>query len=261
MNISRACKLSELNWGALPDFPARLDRLGITVDKVSVEISRYPDSITYYSLEKAVQDVHIKGAPKEYRIYINGKLSDKSFSLDVIRGTNIYGEKYLNIAANGIEESETLDSMMTFLGLEADEPTTLPPSPKRTAFIAHRFDTNGTDCADKLARFLELIGFKVVTGRAYAPKSVASKVKIRIEEQAVIFVILTPGSDDTWLTQESIIGEVKGKPLIILKEKRVEFKPGILADHEYIPFVLSNMEVGFISVLEGLRELGYLKFY
>ena len=131
---------------------------------------------------------------------------------------------------------------------------------ERKAFIAHRFDTNGTDCSDKLARFLELIGFKVVTGRAYAPKSVASKVKDRIEEQAIIFVILTPGADDIWLTQESIIGEVKGKPLIIIKEKSVEFKPGILADHEYIPFDLSNIEVGFLAILEGLRELGYLEF-
>jgi len=260
MDISRSCKISDLNWGALPDFTARLNRLGITVDRVSLEISRYPDSITYYSLEEAAQDVHIKGSPKRYTIHIYGKLSEESFSFHIVRNTNMHGKKYLDIDARGIKGSETLDSMMEFLGLEADEPFTLPPSPKRTAFIAHRFDSKGSDCADKLARFLELIGFRVVTGRAYSPKSIASKVKNRIEEQAVLFVILTSGTDDTWLTQESIIGEVKGKPLLILKEKNVDFKPGILSDHEYIPFETSNIELGFIAVLEGLRELGYLEF-
>jgi len=260
MDITRSCKLEELNWGAFPDFTAKLDRLGITLDKVSVEISWYPNSITYYSLEEAAQDVNIKGAPKYYIVHIHGKLSNESFSFSIHCSKNIHGQKFLKISANGIKEVETLDSMMSFLGLEPDEPSTLPPNPKRTAFIAHRFDSNGTDCADKLARFLELLGFKVVTGRAYSPKSIASKVRTRIEEQEVIFIILTPGSDDTWLTQESIIGEVKGKPLIILKEKSIEFKPGILADHEYIPFSLSNLDVGFIALLEGLRELGYLEF-
>jgi len=260
MDITRSCKISDLNWGALPDLMARLKRLGITVESISAELSWYPDKVTFDSLEDASRDAIERGSPKHFDINIRGKRDEKLFSLSIYRSRNIHSQEFLCVRASGIEGSDQLDSITEFLGLIPDEPSALPPRPPRTAFITHRFDSTGTDCSDKLARFLELLGFRVVTGRAYAPKSISSKVRARIEEQAVIFVILTPGSDDTWLTQESILGEVKGKPLIILKEKSVEFKPGILADHEYIPFQLSNIEGGFISVLEGLRDLGYLEF-
>lgn len=224
--------------------------------KQSVTLRRYPDKFTFELLEDACRDVREKGAPRFFTIHIG--YFDKS--LFISRDNNIYGEEFLHLELSGIDDPRKLDSLMEFLGLEPDEPATLPPGRPRTAFIAHRFDSAGDAAADKLARFLELLGFKVVTGRGYSPGSVAAKVRSRIEQQEVLFVVLTPGTDDTWLTQESVIAEIKGKPLFLVKDPNTEFKLGILADHEFIPFTAPNIESAFIAVLEGLRELGYLEF-
>jgi len=193
-------------------------------------------------------------------IFIHGSGSQGQFLLSISRLTTIRGDEVLDVTVKGADEPTVMDEITGFLGLQAEERVILRPCPARTAFIAHRFDAAGIDSADKLARFLELLGFAVLTGRGYAPKSVAAKVRARIEQQAVIFVILSPGSDDTWLTQESVLADVKGKPLIVVKEKSCEFKSGLLADHEFIPFNLPCIETTFIPILEGLRELGYVHF-
>ena len=258
MEISRSCKIRDLNWALLPDLVERLKREGLLIRRVNVEITRYPDTVEYDSIEEASRDVLAHGAPKRYRISIRSAAGEPG--LDISRGKNIHDEEFLYLDMKGLKDPSPLDSVMQFLGLEPDEPTALPPHPTRTAFIAHRFDSTGSEAADKLARFLELLGFRVVTGRAYAPGSVAAKVRIRIEEQVILFVVLTGGKDDTWLVQESVIASVKGKPIFVLKEQNAQFKPGVLADHEYIPFSSLNFESVFIPVLEGLRELGYLEF-
>lgn len=253
MDISRSCKIKDLNWATLPHLVARLNEDGIDTGSVSVELRRYPDTLKFDSVEDACRDVRVNGAPKRFHIWVGQ-------SLTISRDVNIHGEEFMYVRMLGIREPAQLDSLMEFLGLEPDEPSTLPPGRPRTAFIAHRFDSTGDAAADKLARFLELLQFKVVTGRAYSPGSVAAKVRSRIEEQEVLFIVLTPGTDDTWLTQESVIAEIKGRPLIVLKDHDADFKPGILADHEYVPFFVPDVETAFIQVLEGLRELGYLKF-
>lgn len=257
MKIWRSCKIDDLNLGTLPDLESRLTRHGVVVNSVSVEFSRYPDKITYDSPQDAANDFREKGTPNQYMIWVFGLLHKSEFSLCITRGCNIHGEEFLYVIVSGSESPSILDSVMLFFNLKPREPSTLPPNPPRTAFIAHRFDSTGTDAADKLARFLELLDFQVVTGRAYAPRSLREKVLARIEEQSIVFVILTPGSDDTWLIQESVLGDIKGKPLFILKETSVDFKPGILTDKEYIPFTLPHIDACFIPILEGLRDLGY----
>jgi hypothetical protein len=259
MDISRSCKIRELNWALLPDLVERLKREGWEVKEVRVEIHRYPDVLEFDSIEDACLNVRKQGIPDHFTIRLGGGGLSRP-RLRISRDWNIHREEFLYLDMEKIDDVSKLDAVMEFLGLESDEPSTLPPRPPRTAFLAHKFDLTGTDAADKVARFLELLGFRVVTGRAYAPGSVAAKVRNRIEEQAILFVILTPGADDTWLTQESVIASVKGKPIFVLKEQSAEFKPGILADHEYIPFELSKIETVFIRLLEGLRELGYLDF-
>ena len=257
MEISRSCRIDDFNWGLLPDLESRLTRNGVAVRSVSVELSRYPDTIKYNSLQDATNDVREKGTPKWYTIWVHGLLQNSDFRLSIFRDRNIHRQEFLSVTVLGSEASSILDSVMQFFDLKPDEPSTLPPNPPRTAFIAHHLDSTGTTAADKLARFLELLDFHVVTGRAYSPKSVAEKVRARIQEQSIIFVILTPGPDDTWLIQESVLGDVKGKPLVILKETSVDFKSGILTDKEYIPFTLPHIDACFIPILEGLRDLGY----
>jgi hypothetical protein len=234
-----------------------LTRHGVVVRSVSVELSRHPDTIKYDSLQDAANDVKKKGTPKWYTIWVFGRLQDSDFSLAIFRDRNIHRQEFLSLKVSGSEAPPILDSVMQFLDLKPDEPSTLPPNPPRTAFIAHRLDSTGTAAADKLARFLELLDFHVVTGRAYSPKSIAEKVRARIQDQSIVFVILTPGPDDTWLIQESVLGDVKGKPLVILKETSANFKSGILTDKEYIPFTLPHVDACFIPILEGLRDLGY----
>lgn len=257
MKIWRSCEIQDINWGTLPDLASRLTRHGVLVRNSSVEFTRYPDEITYDSLQDAANDFKGKDAPNIYSIWINGTLQKNDFSLNISRGYNIHRTEFLYVIVEASDAPSVLDSVMQFFDLKPAERSTLPLIPPRTAFIAHRFDSTGTNAADKLARFLELLDFQVVTGRAYSPRTIKEKVRSRIEEQSVVFIILTPGSDDTWLTQESVLGDIKGKPLIILKETSVDFKPGILIDKEYIPFTLPHVDTSFIPILEGLRDLGY----
>jgi hypothetical protein len=258
MKLKRWCKINGLNWGALPELESRLNRDNIIVERCTVSLNRFPDSVTYESLNEAVTDVLNGELPIYYDISLYGKIDEEnSFYCCISRLRNMHGQELLSLNVDGIKRVDIVDSIMTFLGLKPDEYSCLPDRPKKTAFIAHRFDNRGIECADKLARFMELIGFKVVTGRTYSPKSVSSKVRERIEKQEIVFAIITNGNDNTWLTQESVLTDVKGKPLIILKENGVEFKNGLLADLEYIPFEAPKIESGFIAILEGLREIGY----
>lgn len=162
----------------------------------------------------------------------------------------------MSIQLRGFGSVEDSKSLAVFLGLEIDDLQPKNPPLEKKCFIAHRFDTAGIQLADKLARFLSLLGFSVSTGHGFSPGSVSEKVKVRMANQAVVFAILTPGEDATWLTQESLLGSL-GKPLFVLKEKDYQFKPGILGDHEYIPFSAPAIETAFIPILEGIRELGF----
>ncbi len=250
--------VADLNWAIVPELLARLGRQGWDVKHVSITIRRYPDTLTFDSVDEAIANVRKHGPPKRYSINLTTSGGSKSFSLS--RDRNIHDEQYLVVGMNGVEDSAQLDGIVELFGLTPDELATFQSVPSRTAFVAHKFDRTGNEAADKLARFLELLGFAVQTGRGYAPGPISEKVLARIERQSTIFAILTPGDDNTWLTQESIVAEVQDKPLFILKERTAEFKPGILADHEFIPFENSGLEATFVPILEGLRELGYLDF-
>jgi hypothetical protein len=262
MKAARKCKLQQINWALLPELENKLTRLGFEARnglmQARVTLERFPDTLTFDSTEAAYQNIREAGIPRDYAVWLyRGK--DKT-DLSVYFGISGSGGIGIHVEGEGASVA-VLDSVMEFLGLEPEpikeaEPET--PSLARTVFIAHRFDETAGSLADKLARFLELLGFSVVTGRSYAPKSIAEKVRQRLSDQAVIFVILTAGSDATWLTQESILAETTGKPLILLKATDAEFKPGLLSDHEYVPFQSPHIEAAFIAVLEGLREIGYL---
>lgn len=256
MDISRWCELRDVNWALMPDLLARLTRQGWAVKRSLVEIDRYPDTLNFDSIDEAMTNVRMAGAPRGYTLNVYG--ASKSFHLT--RGVNIHHQEYLSVGMRNIGEACELDGVMEFLGLVQEKVTYLAPDAPRTAFLAHKFDRSGNEAADKLARFLELLGFAVKTGRGYTPGSIAEKVRSRIESQANLFVILTPGEDNTWLIQESLIAEIKEKSLFVLKEQTAQFKPGILADREFIPFEDANIEATFIPILEGLRDLGYLDF-
>lgn len=257
MKIERWCKIAKLNWAALPDLKSRIERLGVTIRMQEVTFDQSPDSITYDSLQSAADAVRQHGAPGYYLLHVAGKRGTENFQLIFNRGRNLRNQEFLRVTAHALSDPKSLDTLTEFLGLLPLEPLPAPRALRKTGFIAHRFDEHGTECAERVTRFLELLGFAIVTGRTYSPRPVAEKVRGRITGQELLFVILTPGTDDTWLTQEPIVGESKDKPLFLLKQNDFDYKPGLLGDREYIAFAPEFIEAAFIPILEGLRDLGY----
>lgn len=259
MNLTRHFHSSSINWEALPELSARLARHNVTLEKAGVTFSSFPNSIEIESLEAAREKVRTGFNPHTYRLFLNCKQDDRSVTIFIFRQWSVHGGWSQAVCLFDSIDETLLTSVADFLGLQpAVLPSPPPPSRPRTVFIAHRFDELGASCADKTARFLELLGFHVATGRGYAPISVAQKVRVRLLSQAIVVAILTPGDDNTWLVQESVLSESHGKPLIVIRDRSADFKTGILGDLEYIPFMAPAVETVFIPLLEGLRELGYV---
>lgn len=253
------CVVSPLHWESLPHLPAHLAQHGIAITEQSVRITRYPTIVRYTEWAPVLADIRQNGEPKRFVVTFGGKWGKGNCSLIVRKAKDNNCDKmFVCLEMSGVKNMEVVDDTLAFLGIQPDE-----ASPRsqvdRTAFIAHRFDELGEQLADRLARFLSLLGFNVQTGRGFSPKSVSEKVRERLHKQSIVFAILTPGDDATWLTQESVIGYSREKPLFVLCDTNADFKPGILGDLEYIPFAAPRIEGAFIAVLEGLKELGFLK--
>jgi len=259
-DLVRFFQLAPLNWDALPMLTERLVRHGLEPQSASITLFRYPEIVTYKDWQAVAADIRTSGEPKRYTIHITAQMASAYVSITIDRDRfRDSPDYYLSIGLSGFGNKAVADDLAAFLGL-------VPVAPRkgaklqRSAFIAHRFNAEGEQVADRLARFLEMLAFDVKTGRGFSPESVSEKVRKRIETQAVVFVVLTPDDDETWLTQESVLGYVKDKPMFVLRDMRVQFKPALLGDLEYIAFVSPAVEGAFIAILEGLRELGYLEF-
>jgi len=256
MNISRYCQISDLNWEALTELSARLEKFKIVIDKINIDITLLPDKYTINSINQLLEFIKKQGIPKEYIIDISAKRNNNNITLRVLRSKNIHLQEFLLISISNVDGDEELNSIMKFLNLEAAK--YMPKKIERTAFIAYRFDDIGETLALKLSRFLELLGLSVTTGRAYSPKKISEKVEERMRSQSVVFVILTKGEDNTWLTQEPTLAKTMKKPIFLLKDNEYNYTAGIFADQEFIPFHSQNFEKSFIPILEGLRELKLL---
>lgn len=188
---------------------------------------------------------------------LHGTEADSRFSFSLHHGFNIHREQFLLVTLTSASPEPILMSAMALLGLSPEQPVQTDLELPRTVFIAHRFDAVGQEASDKVALFLTMLGFECVSGRGYAPGPISEKVKSRLQAQAVVVVVWTPGEDSTWLVQESLLSNLAGKPLILIKDASSIFKPGLLADLEFIPFSEARIEQAFIPLLEGLRALGY----
>ncbi len=246
-----------LNWAALPELPARLARHGVSVTRQSVKFDRFRERLELDSLVDGSREVLLGPAPGWYEIDLRGKHNGNDVRISIARFMNLHRQALQTITLSDFIDRDLVQSMAQFLGLQDEVPLNTSRAPERSAFVAHRFDELGTATAEKVSRFLELLGFTVVSGRGFSPASVAAKVRARLSAQAIVVVVLTPGDDATWLIQESVLGESLGKPLIVVRDHDAPFKPGLLADLEYIPFRTPHVETAFVSLLEGLRELGY----
>lgn len=259
IDVDVICEIKPLHWQTLPLLKAHLSTLGLEVNSCNITLNRFPMDVTYSEWTSALKDIQENGEPKRFSVNIHSSYEQRYFRLKIIKDyyTNS-DEIYLRVWVSGVPSIDTSKDIIQFLGLVAAEVKNQDSEKvDKTAFIAHRFDEQGEQIADRLARFLTLLGFDVKTGRGFAPKSVSEKVKERLKAQAITFVILSPGEDATWLTQESVLGLAGDKHIFILKESSVEFKPGIFGDVEFIPFSSSKVESTFIPILEGLKEIGF----
>ncbi|MGB2986273.1 MAG: hypothetical protein WBE26_10350 [Phycisphaerae bacterium] len=260
LDIRRFCVVAPVHWESLPLLPVRLEKKGIQINEQSIEITRYPTTIEYSEWDRVLADIREHGEPKWFRVALHGRTDLGGLTLRLNKDKYVRsGETFMCLSVSGTADEDTVDEISAFLGLEPDDAAS-PATLDRTAFIAHRFDAQGEQFADRLARFLGLLGFDVKTGRDFSPQGVGDKVKKRLRTQAVVFVILTPGDDATWLTQESVLGHAENKPLFVLRDRQTDFNPGIFGDLEYIPFTAPHIEGSFVAILEGLKELGFLRF-
>lgn len=257
MKISFYCDIKSLNWQVITELPSVLLKNELKVGGIEAVFRRFPESVTLHSMEELSGDIDRKGPPKRFYLNLSGPEGKENFSLVLLKDLNIHAEPYLTVSLESRNPEATLQSVMRFLGLRPEEPEAIACESPRTAFIAHRFDQAGDVAAGKIARFLSLLGFDCLTGQGYEPRSVADKVKSRIMAQAIIIVVLTPGEENTWLIQESLLSSSAGKPLILIRDTTAGFKPGLLADHEFIPICAGCVEQAFIPLLEGLRNVGY----
>ncbi|MBS4095928.1 MAG: hypothetical protein KGZ83_03710 [Sulfuricella sp.] len=257
MKLSLYCDLAKLNWTTVAELPSFLSRYGLRTDSISVNLRRFPEKLEFESLEHIQQYVKIKGEPGAFDIRLRGKEAEKEFSFSLSKGTNIHHEPYLVIELDAEAPEPILTAAMELLDLSPEHRTQAAELP-RTVFIAHRFDAVGQEASDKIALFLTLLGFECVSGRGYAPGPISEKVKSRMQAQAVVVVVWTPGEDSTWLVQESLLSNLSGKPLILIKDATSAFRPGLLADLEFIPFSEARIEQAFIPLLEGLRAIGFM---
>lgn len=244
-SIELSCSDKEPNWSSFKHIKTIFEKIGFQLNTITASVTKGAEQLSFDDIDDITSD-NFKN--RNYSININLR-DNKTIRLN--KGVNIHSQKYQYLSIDGVKNKEQLYEIADFLGLEKME---YKKRVEKKVFIAFRFDEVGEVYANKVSQFLKLLDFEVVTGKKFSPESVAEKVKSRMDKQDIVIAIHTPGNDKTWITQETLLASIN-KPLIILKQKEADFKPGILNDHEYIEFS-GNIETTFISILEGIQELG-----
>jgi hypothetical protein len=220
-------------------------------------VRRGDETYEFESLDQMLRSPLLAGA-NELTAWVVGPAKEELH-------VGLYPQGTVVVSAGGMDEDTAtalVRSAAEDLGLE---PVPVQPRPDRSAFVAHSFDDAGKVVAGVVSDLLGLVGFRVVTGEAYSPRGVSSKIKDRIREQGVAVCVLTRrrGVDaerrrtSQWVLDEATVAEALDKPVFLLIEKGVEAEIGIHGDKEYIPFTMRSLQGPMVKLLQGLRELGY----
>lgn len=227
------------------------------VRNTSLSLSRGGEQYGFESLDEMLRSP-VLGEADGLNVWVTAKSGEQ---------LHVYWLPHLGaaVSAQGMDEDvarQVIRCAESDLGLE---PIPVEPTPDRSVFLAHSFDSAGKLVANVLRDFLGLLGFRVVTGEAYSPRGVSSKIRDRIHEQAIAVCILTRrrGTEadahrtSQWVLAEAAVAEGLEKPVFLLIEKGVEAEIGIHGDREYIQFTMRSLQAVIIKLLQGLRELGY----
>lgn len=123
---------------------------------------------------------------------------------------------------------------------------------KKSVFLAHRFDENGTETAASLSEFLRRLGFDVKEGSGYEGRDIPDKVSERIRSQDILVALVTKG-DPSWILSEVAYAKALGRQIIVIIEKGCEFKKGILgSDFEHMEFPVDQLEKCYSSLVYAL---------
>lgn len=232
---------------------------------VEVEFNlSYPDADISIGRKKELQDtLRSKGEPTEYsaRLYVRKEY------LSIERVTDYHfwfwtTQSLLQITSHDLELiNRGFDLAKQILNLQYCDKKDLPTANKeKIVFLAHSFDEMGNAYALRLSKFLDLLGFNVLSGQGFSPKAISRKVKERLQIAKLILVVFSEKKDTTWLIQEAAI-KSEGKPVIVLIEDGVEWEPGLHGDIEFIKFPRGNIEASFIGILEGLDDQRFIDSY
>jgi hypothetical protein len=79
----------------------------------------------------------------------------------------------------------------------------------------------------------------------------------RIDAQDIYLGLVTVNPEHDWLIAEGSYARGKGKHIIVVAEEGAKFNPTILGrDFEQIRFAGTNIEEGFIKLLQEFRHIG-----
>jgi len=123
---------------------------------------------------------------------------------------------------------------------------------KKSVFLAHRFDDQGTRDAHTLEMFLIRLGFEVLEGAGYEARDIPPKVAERIKRQDIFLCLVTPGNQ-SWILSEASYAKALGRYVILLLEDGLDFDKGILGnDFEHITFPSGFVEKAFSDLMYAL---------
>lgn len=123
---------------------------------------------------------------------------------------------------------------------------------KKSVFLAHRFDDEGTETADSLSQFLRRLGFDVKEGSGYEGRDIPDKVSERIRSQDILIALVTKG-DPSWILSEVTYAKALGRHIVLIIERGCEFKKGILgSDFEHLEFPAGQLEKCYSSLVYAL---------
>lgn len=281
MKIYREYEPHEVNWKLFPDI---LDKVRSAIpDDEKFEISRKRGKklveVPRFEVSTFSQKVSLPSVqefltfledslekPEKVAIFLDcclqwsdGDLIDKNLPYFQFSWKNerVFIQIYRNTSSKALRLLSDIEGLLQLTPAAPPKEEGEQRTPGRTTFIAHSFDDIGRSYAFQLTKVFSLLGFEVATGEGYAPESVSSKVRRRLAAQEIAVAIISERDDLTWLIQEATAAEFSNKPLILLVEDGVDFKPGIFGDIEYIKFPKGHISEAVTPILEGLRELGF----
>jgi hypothetical protein len=125
-----------------------------------------------------------------------------------------------------------------------------------TVFIGRHFDKAANEYPSALSTFLELLGFDVKQGEAYASTTIPEKVKARIDAQDIFLCVISGKKGHPWLVAEPAYALGKGKHIVLLVEEGTDYDPTILGkDLEQVRFPPGHIEKTFIPLLAEFRSV------